>query len=44
MVGSPAEVFVGAGRLGDNLMRALLDKFLTAYGDEFAIFGRRRQS
>jgi len=43
LFGSPPEVFVGLGRLGDNLMRAMLEKFLDAYGTEFNQFraGRR---
>jgi hypothetical protein len=44
LIGSPPEVFIGAGRLGDNLMRALLDKFRASYGDEFATFSRRRRT
>ena len=35
VMGQPPEVLVGAGRLGDNLMRAMLDKFLEANGGEF---------
>jgi hypothetical protein len=44
LFGSPPEVFIGAGRLGDNLMRALIAKFLETYGPEFTAFrgGRRR--
>src|SRR5665213_3408238 len=43
LFGSSPEVFVGLGRLGDNLMRAMLEKFLDAYGTEFNQFraGRR---
>ncbi len=40
-MGSPPEVLVGAGRLGDNLMRAMLDKFLAANEAEFDGFGDR---
>jgi hypothetical protein len=44
LFGSPPEVFVGAGRLGDNLMRALLDKFLETYGPEFDQFKRAKRT
>jgi hypothetical protein len=38
------DVLVGAARLGDNLMRAMLDKGLAAHADAFEAFqGRRRQ-
>jgi hypothetical protein len=43
LFGTPPEVFIGAGRLGDNLMRALADKFLETYGPEFAAFSRGRR-
>jgi len=33
VMGQPPAVLVGAGRLGDNLMRAMLDKFLEANPD-----------
>jgi hypothetical protein len=42
-MGNPPEVLVGAGRLGDNLMRAMLDKFLAANGTEFTGFGGRKR-
>jgi hypothetical protein len=41
ILGSPPEVLVGAGRLGDNLMRAMLDKFLAANAGEFEGFGAK---
>jgi hypothetical protein len=43
LVGSPPDVLVGAGRLGDNLMRAMLDKFLDVYGTEFSAFRATRK-
>jgi hypothetical protein len=43
LFGSKPDVFVGAGRLGDNLMRALLDKFLESYGPEFDQFRAARR-
>lgn len=38
LIGSPPHVFVGAARIGDNVMRAMLNKFLEAYGIEFEQF------
>jgi hypothetical protein len=38
LIGSPPHVFVGAARIGDNVMRAMLNKFLEAYGSEFEQF------
>jgi hypothetical protein len=43
LLGSPPEVLVGAGRLGDNLMRAMLDKFMDAHGGEFDNFAGRKR-
>jgi hypothetical protein len=43
LFGSPPEVFVGLGRLGDNLMRAMVDKFLDTYGPEFDRFRAARR-
>ena len=44
MLGVAPDVLVGAARLGDNLMRAMLDKGLATHGDAFEVFqGRRRQ-
>lgn len=38
------DVFVGAAKLGDNLWRAMIDKFVDAYGAEFDQFkGVRRK-
>jgi hypothetical protein len=38
LIGSPSHVFVGAARIGDNVMRAMLNKFLEDYGAEFEQF------
>jgi len=38
LIGSAPHVFVGAARIGDNVMRAMLNKFLEAYGVEFEQF------
>jgi len=38
LIGSPAHVFVGAARIGDNVMRAMLNKFLDSYRVEFDQF------
>ena len=43
LVGSPPDTLVGAARLGDNLMRAMLDRFRDEYGAEFGAFGDRRR-
>ena len=44
MLGVAPDVLVGAARLGDNLMRAMLDKGLAAHAGAFEAFqGRRRQ-
>lgn len=43
-LGLAPDVLVGAARLGDNLMRAMLDKGLAAHSDAYEAFqGRRRQ-
>jgi hypothetical protein len=43
LIGTQPHVFVGAARIGDNLMRAMLDKFLEAYGPEFEQFKRAKR-
>ncbi|HLZ67587.1 MAG TPA: hypothetical protein VKQ29_15255 [Aliidongia sp.] len=44
LLGVAPDVLVGAARLGDNLMRAMLDKGLATHADVFEAFqGRRRQ-
>jgi hypothetical protein len=43
LLGTPPDVLVGAGRLGDNLMRAMLDKGMAAHQTEFESFGDRRR-
>jgi hypothetical protein len=43
LFGSKPDVFIGAGKLGDNLMRALVGKFRDAYGAEFDQFRARRK-
>jgi hypothetical protein len=43
VLGTPVEVLVSAGRLGDNLMRAMLDKFIAASQEDFIRFGDRRR-
>jgi hypothetical protein len=43
-LGVAPDVLVGAARLGDNLMRAMLDKGLASHAEAFEAFqGRRRQ-
>jgi len=41
MLGATLDVLIGAGRLGDNLMRAMIAKGLAAHGDAFEDFGNR---
>ena len=41
LLGTPPNTLVGAGRLGDNLMRALLDKGMAANAAAFAAFRDR---
>jgi len=44
ILGVAPDVLVGAGRLGDNLMRAMIDKGLAAHGSTFETFqGNRRR-
>lgn len=43
VLGTPPDVLVGAGRLGDNLMRAMLEKGLTARADAYESFRDRRR-
>ncbi len=40
---TPAEALVGAGRLGDNLMRAMLEKGMAGQTEAFEEFGDRRR-
>ncbi|HWK44603.1 MAG TPA: hypothetical protein VNT30_07770 [Stellaceae bacterium] len=41
LLGTQPDVLIGAGRLGDNLMRAMIDKGLAAHADAFESFGSR---
>jgi hypothetical protein len=43
LLGTPVEPFVAAGRLGDNLLRALLDKGMMRHEAAFASFGDRQR-
>ncbi len=43
LIGTQPHVLVGAARVGDNLMRAMLDKFREAYGPEFDQFKSARR-
>jgi len=43
LLDAPPQAFVGAGRLGDNLMRALLQKGLAAHEAAFDAFRDRRR-
>ena len=43
LLGTPVESFVAAGRLGDNLLRAVLDKAMARHATAFASFGDRRR-
>ena len=44
LLGTPPEVLVNAARLGDNLMRALIEKGMTAQATEFDEFCDRPRS
>lgn len=44
LLGTPADVLTNAARLGDNLMRALIEKGMTARADEFEAFSDRPRS
>jgi hypothetical protein len=44
VLGTPADVFVNAARLGDNLMRALVEKGMAARATEFEEFCDRPRS
>ncbi len=43
MLGMQPDVLVGAGKLGDNLMRALITKGMAERADAFESFGDRRR-
>lgn len=43
VLATPPEVLIGAGRLGDNLMRAMLDKGMADHTDRFDNFCDRRR-
>jgi hypothetical protein len=43
LLGAPPPVLVDAARLGDNLMRAMLEKGMTAHAEAFESFGNRRR-
>jgi hypothetical protein len=43
IIDAPPAALVGAGRLGDNLMRALLDKGMIEHAAAFEEFGDRRR-
>jgi hypothetical protein len=43
LLGTPPDILVGAGRLGDNLMRAMLDKGMAANAAAFETFRDRRR-
>lgn len=43
LLGTPPDILVGAGRLGDNLLRAMLDKGMAAHETAFETFGDRRR-
>jgi hypothetical protein len=43
LLGTPPDILVGAGRLGDNLMRAMLDKGMAANVAAFETFRDRRR-
>jgi hypothetical protein len=43
LLGTPPDILVGAGRLGDNLMRAMLDKGMAANAAAFEAFRARRR-
>jgi len=43
LLGTPPETLVGAGRLGDNLLRAMLTKGMARHEAAFEAFGDRRR-
>jgi hypothetical protein len=43
LLGTPVDILVGAGRLGDNLMRAMLDKGMAGSAAAFETFRDRRR-
>ena len=44
VLATPPDVLIGAGRLGDNLMRAMIEKGMADHADQFDSFcDRRRQ-
>ncbi len=43
MLGVQTDILIGAGRLGDNLMRAMIEKGMASHSDAFASFGSRRR-
>jgi len=43
LLGTPAAVLVDAARLGDNLMRAMVEKGLAPHTEAFEAFGSRRR-
>ncbi|MGH7034223.1 MAG: hypothetical protein ACREFL_10880 [Stellaceae bacterium] len=43
LLATPPEALIGAGRLGDNLMRAMLDKGMAGQEADFEAFGDRRR-
>jgi hypothetical protein len=43
LLGTSPAVLADAARLGDNLMRAMLDKGMTAHAEAFESFGNRRR-
>jgi len=44
MLGASVKPLIDAGRLGDNLMRAMLEQGLAAHAADFESFGSRRRS
>ena len=44
LLGTQPDVLIGAGRLGDNLMRAMIEKGMASHADAFATFGSRRRT
>ncbi len=42
--GTPPDVLAGAGKLGDNLMRAMIEKGMTTHESDFAVFSGRRRN
>ena len=43
LLATPPDALIGAGRLGDNLMRAMLDKGVAGQEADFEAFGDRRR-